>query len=52
MRRWHLQQGRSVIPKSTQAAAVRREHRENFGCPIFEDELKCRQQRPQTPDSG
>jgi diketogulonate reductase-like aldo/keto reductase len=82
MRRWHLQQGRSVIPKPTQpqrsAANIdvfdvelsteelvaidaidtgqcgcpesESITLENYGCPILEDELKCRHQRPQTPD--
>jgi diketogulonate reductase-like aldo/keto reductase len=84
MGRWHLQQGRSVIPKSTQPQrsaenidvfevelsteelatidALDTGQRtcpepesitlENYGRPILEDELKCRHQRPQTPDRG
>jgi diketogulonate reductase-like aldo/keto reductase len=84
MRRWHPQQGRSVIPKSTQPQrgaprtstcstsnpteelaaidALDTGQRgcpepesitlENYGRPILEDELKCRHQRPHTPDRG
>jgi hypothetical protein len=83
MRRWHLQQGRSVIPKSTQPQRgaenidvfdvephrgtlgdrrprhrparlprARVDHVRELRVPILEDELKCRHQRPQTPDRG